>query len=140
MLFGCIVTNFKSTFDSPVCEFTAKTGKGGIVSRCRCNIFTIGNRSASSAFCFSASCIRKYFAFSSLKPIRAYYIACSQLIHCICLSRLRQLANACEYTRLRVIRSQSCKAKLKYRGSGLNAIKKVVAGRSSWALHKGLLL
>ena len=44
MLCGCIVTKLKSTFDSLVCEFTAKAGEGGIVSRCKCNIFTIGNR------------------------------------------------------------------------------------------------
>ena len=50
MLCDCIVTKLKSTFDSLVCEFTAKAG---IVSRCRCNIFTIGNRSTRSSF-FSA--------------------------------------------------------------------------------------
>ena len=69
MLFGCIVTNLKSTFDSPVCEFTAKTGKGGIVSRCRCNIFTIGNRFTGSFFCFSISNIHNSFAFSALTPV-----------------------------------------------------------------------
>ena len=53
MLCDCIVTKLKSTFDSLVCEFTAKAGEGGIVSRCRCNIFTIGNRSTRSSF-FSA--------------------------------------------------------------------------------------
>ena len=45
MLCSCIVTKLKNTFDSLVCEFTANVVKGGIVSRCRCNIFTIGNRS-----------------------------------------------------------------------------------------------
>ena len=52
MLFGCIVTKLKSTFDSLVCEFTDKAVAGDIVSRCRCNIFTIGNRSTDTAYYF----------------------------------------------------------------------------------------
>ena len=55
MLCDCIVTMLKNTFDSLVCEFTAKAGEGGIFSRCRCNIFTIGNRFAGSPFSLSAS-------------------------------------------------------------------------------------
>ena len=55
MLCGCIVTKLKSTFDSLVCEFTAKAGEGGIVSRCRCNIFTIGDGFTGSRFCFGGS-------------------------------------------------------------------------------------
>ena len=54
MLCGCIVTNLKSTFDSPVCEFTGK-GVISIVSRCRCNVFTIGSMVTANPFCFSAS-------------------------------------------------------------------------------------
>ena len=52
MLCSCIVTKLKNTFDSLVCEFTANVVKGGIVSRCRCNIFTIGNRSTDTAYYF----------------------------------------------------------------------------------------
>lgn len=71
MLCSCIVTELKSTFDSLACEFTAKTGEGGIVSRCGCNIFTIGNRFTRSSFCFSASSVRKSFAFVPLKLLHA---------------------------------------------------------------------
>ena len=70
MLCGCIVTKLKSTFDSLVCEFTAKAG---IVSRCRCNIFTIGNRSTRSSFFFSASSLRKFLAYSPLNLVIAEY-------------------------------------------------------------------
>ena len=84
MLCGYIVTKLKNTFDSLVCEFTAKAGEGGIVSRCRCNICAIGNRSASSAFCFSASCMRKYFAFSSLRLVHVVYATCSYFLRCSC--------------------------------------------------------
>ena len=49
MLCGCIVTKLKNTFNSLVYEFTAKAGEGGIVSRCRCNIFTIGPESTNLA-------------------------------------------------------------------------------------------
>ena len=62
MLCSCIVTKLKSTFDSLVCEFTAKAGEGGIVSRCRCNIFTIGNRFTGVHDCFGALGVRKSFA------------------------------------------------------------------------------
>ena len=71
MLCGCIVTKLKSTFDSLVCEFTAKAGEGGIVSRCRCNIYTIGNRCTISLFPFRASSARKLFAFLPLSPLHA---------------------------------------------------------------------
>ena len=59
MLCDCIVTMLKNTFDSLVCEFTAKAGEGGIFSRCRCNIFAIGNRFVPF--------------FSYLKPVCAEY-------------------------------------------------------------------
>ena len=74
MLCGCIVTKLKSTFDSLVCEFTAKAG---IVSRFRCNIFTIGNRSAGWPFCFSTSISRKFFIFLPLKPVHTVLVACT---------------------------------------------------------------
>ena len=84
MLCGCIVTKLKSTFDSLVCEFTAKASERtiGVVSRCRCNIFTIGNRCTSSVFCFSSSII--YKSFSHLKPVNDLYVACSRLMRCPC--------------------------------------------------------
>ena len=46
---GCVVPNLKNAFDSLVYEFTTKAG---IVFRCRCNIFTIGNRSTDTAYYF----------------------------------------------------------------------------------------
>ena len=98
MLFGCIVTNLKSTFDSPVCEFTAKTGEGGIVSRCRCNIFTIGNRFAGNAVCFCSSCIRKSFAFSPLKPCVQDAHHASRLMLCPCF---KSTTSALKNTRIR---------------------------------------
>ena len=73
MLCGYIVTKLKNTFDSLVCEFTAKAGEGGIVSRCRCNIFTIGNRFANRPFRVSASSIRKFLTFSPLNSVTAEY-------------------------------------------------------------------
>ena len=73
MLCSCIVTKLKNTFDSLVCEFTANVVKGGIVSRCRCNIFTIGNRSTRSSFFFSASSLRKFLAYSPLNLVIAEY-------------------------------------------------------------------
>ena len=84
MLCDCIVTMLKNTFDSLVCEFTAKAGEGGIFSRCRCNIFAIGNRSAGSVFCIASSSISNSFAFSSLNPLSVDYEACSRVIHSIC--------------------------------------------------------
>ena len=80
MLCDCIVTKLKNTFDSLVCEFTVKAGEGGIVSRCRCNIFTIGNRRNSKSFCFSASRIHKPFAFSSLRPVHDKCETCVLLL------------------------------------------------------------
>ena len=62
MLCSCIVNKLKSFFDPLVCEFTAKACEGGIVSRCRCNIFTIGNRSADIYFLPCSSRIRKFLA------------------------------------------------------------------------------
>ena len=79
MLCGCIVTKLKSTFDSLVCEFTAKAGEGGIVSRCRCNIFIIGNRCTRSVFCFSSSNFSNSFPFFSLKSEHAEDVACSRM-------------------------------------------------------------
>ena len=64
MLCSCIVTKLKNTFDSLVCEFTANVVKGGIVSRCRCNIFTVRNRFVCLSFCNSDLSIRKSFSFS----------------------------------------------------------------------------
>ena len=63
MVCGCIVTKLKNTFDSLVCEFIAKAGKCaiGIFFRCRCNIFTIGNRSTVRSDCFSSSSICETF-------------------------------------------------------------------------------
>ena len=55
MLCDCIVTMLKNTFDSLVCEFTAKAGEGGIFSRCRCNICTVGDGFTGSRFCFGGS-------------------------------------------------------------------------------------
>ena len=78
MLCGCIVTKLKSTFDSLVCEFTAKAG---IVSKCRCNIFTSENRAIDHLFCFSAPSIRKFFVFSALKPVHSECEACLPLMH-----------------------------------------------------------
>ena len=75
MLFGCIVTKLENTFDSLVCEFTAKACESGIVSWCRCNIFTIGNRSIGSQYCTCASSIRKSFVLSPLRLMRAEYVA-----------------------------------------------------------------
>ena len=73
MLCSCIVTKLKNTFDSLVCEFTANVVKGGIVSRCRYNIFTIGNRSTGSSVCSSTSRTRKILAFLLLKPVYAEF-------------------------------------------------------------------
>ena len=81
MLRGCIVTKLKNTFDSLVCEFTAKVG---IVSRCRCNIFTIGNRCTRSVFCFSSLNFSNSFPFFSLKSEHAEYVARSRMMHCLC--------------------------------------------------------
>ena len=71
MLCGCIVTKLKNTFDSLVCEFTVKAGEGGIGSRCGCNIFTIGNRSTVSHFCFRSSSIHKSVSVLLVKLSRA---------------------------------------------------------------------
>ena len=64
MLCSCIVTKLKSTFDSLIYESTAKADKCaiGIVSRCRCNIFAIGNRFTGVHDCFGALAVRKSFA------------------------------------------------------------------------------
>ena len=89
MLCGCIVTKLKSTFDSLVCEFTAKAGEGGIVSRCRCNIFTIGDGFTGSSVCFSTSRTRKILAFLLLKPVYAEFSfdALSRLFKSIALAQ-----------------------------------------------------
>ena len=79
MLCSCIVTELKSTFDSLACEFTAKTGEGGIVSRCGCNIFTIGNRFTSRRSGFQALSSCRSFFFLPLKSVHAEYMACSRL-------------------------------------------------------------
>ena len=75
MRFGCIVTKLKSTFDSLIFESTAKADKCaiGIVSRCRCNIFAVGNRFANRPFRVSASSIRKFLTFSPLNSVTAEY-------------------------------------------------------------------
>jgi len=73
MLCGYIVTKLKNTFDSLVCEFTGKAGEGGIVSRCRCNIFTIGNRITNNTFSFRASRIRISPAIPLLETLPAEF-------------------------------------------------------------------
>ena len=61
MRYSSFLTKLKSTFGSLVCEFTAKIYKGGIVSKCRCNIYTIESRAAGNPFRFNASGNRKFF-------------------------------------------------------------------------------
>ena len=104
MLFGCIVTKLKSFFDSLVWEYATKLSECGTFSRCRCNIFTIGNRSTSSPVYFGSSSIRKSFTFSPLKPVHAEYVACLWLIRCSCLksssiASVREHVCEYEYTR-----------------------------------------
>ena len=89
MLCSCIVTKLKNTFDSLVCEFTAKAGEGGIVSRCRCNIFTVGKRTAGSALCFCPSSIRK--SLSHLKSVNVVYVTCSRLKYFYCCKLTKRL-------------------------------------------------
>ena len=87
MLFGGIGTNPISAFDLLVLEFISNAGKGatGIVSKCRCNIFTVGNRYVRNRFCVSASNIRE--SFSPLKTAELY----SRLVRC---SRYKSCASA----------------------------------------------
>ena len=106
MLCSCIVTKLNNTFDSLVCEFTAKAGEGGIVSRCRCNIFTIGNRSTGTLFCCSALSIRKSFNISHLKLVRVTYVAWSYLMCSSFLIRLLRYTNTLSYLNYQVLRSK----------------------------------
>lgn len=75
MWYGCVVIKVQSTFDSLVREVTAIAGKNCFVSRCGCNIFTIGNRYANRPFRVSTSSIRRSFSFSPSKPVHAVYDA-----------------------------------------------------------------
>ena len=106
MRFGCIVTKLKSTFDSLIFESTAKADKCaiGIVSRCRCNIFAIGNRSTGSCCGFNHSSIRKSFLFSPLNPLSVDYEACSRVIHSVCFE---STASARESTQSRLAKLNS---------------------------------
>ena len=70
---GCVVTELINTVNSLLYEYTVKVCKAGIVSGCRCNIFTIGNRSTRSSFFFSASSLRKLLAYSPLNLVVAEY-------------------------------------------------------------------
>lgn len=77
---GCVVTNLKNAFDSLVCEFIVKAGKHGFVSRWRCNVFTYGNRTASSALCSNAtSFLRSSYTWQTASLSFAA-LECDQLI------------------------------------------------------------
>ena len=77
MQYGSVDTRFNRVFDSLECEFITKAG---IVSRFRCNIFTIGNRSTGRSVSSNSSRICKSIADSSLNQIK--YAVCITLMRC----------------------------------------------------------
>ena len=108
MRYDCVVIKLKGTFVSLKCKFTAKGDKGGIVSRCRCNIFTIRSRCTGSSFCFSS--IHKYFSSSPLKSAHSECAIWLSLMHCpYSKSIVSAHEYAGEYARLSLAKRNHCR-------------------------------
>ena len=106
MRHGCLVTNLKSTFDSLICESKTKALKCtvGSLSKCRCNILTIGDKAISDLFRFIILSIRKFL--SPLKSVSEEFAEFPHLALRSCFSLIY-----CVRSRVRFCRSRSCKVK-----------------------------